>query len=169
MASVSLELNACFTFQMPETYLCFPGFSLDTEENAKLKNDAVKAKISTVADQIRNRQTVSDLIPGKHPWINTHIIGSLFKLTISDSAFHTTDDCIGCGVCERSCPVHNITMEIQKPSSEGGQDGQMKETVVKRPKWNGNCLQCMACYHYCPKNAVQYGRLTAGKGQYYFK
>ena len=59
MASVSLELNACFTFQMPETYLCFPGFSLDTEENAKLKNDAVKAKISTVADQIRNRQNVS--------------------------------------------------------------------------------------------------------------
>ena len=35
LSSVGLSLDACFTFQMPENYLCFPGFSLDTEENAK--------------------------------------------------------------------------------------------------------------------------------------
>lgn len=169
LASVSLELDACFTFQMPETYLCFPGFSLDTDENAKLKNDAVRAKIPVVAEQIKGRQTVSDLIPGKHPWVNTHVIGSLFHLTISDSGFHTTDDCIGCGICARSCPVHNITMENQKHSSGNSHDGQETSQGEKRPKWNGNCLQCMACYHYCPKNAVQYRKLTAGKGQYFFK
>ena len=166
LSSVGLSLDACFTFQMPETYLCFPGFSLDTEENAKLKNDAVRARIPAVAEQIRSRQTVSDLIPGKHPWINTHIIGTLFNLTISDSAFHTTDDCIGCGICARSCPIHNITMELPSASSmrEKGSEAQGK----KYPKWNGKCIQCMACYHYCPKNAVQYGKLTAGKGQYHF-
>lgn len=151
LESVSLELNAAFCFQMPETYLCFPGFSLDTEENAKLKNDAARAKVTVVAEQIRNRENISALIPGNFPWSKTHILGSMFNLVVSDSGFHTTDDCIGCGICVRSCPVHNITMGDNK-----------------RPKWNGDCLQCMACYHYCPKNAVQYGKLTAGKGQYHF-
>ena len=31
----------------------------------------------------------------------------------------------------------------------------------------GNGLtSCLACYHVCPKHAVQYGRRTKRKGQY---
>lgn len=156
LASCGLKLDACFTFQMPETYLCFPGFKLDTPENASLKNDTVRAKLPTVAEQIRKRLRVADLIPGSFPCFKTHVIGPLFNLIVSDSGFHTTEGCIGCGLCAKSCPFHNITME---KSDDSG---------ISHPKWNGKCTQCMACYHYCPKNAIQYGKLTAGKGQYHF-
>ena len=42
------ELSACFSLIMPETYIAFTGFKLDTEENAKKKiadTDATLAKI----------------------------------------------------------------------------------------------------------------------------
>ena len=29
-----------------------------------------------------------------------------------------------------------------------------------------DCTSCLACYHVCPKHAVQYGRRTKRKGQY---
>jgi ferredoxin len=37
-----------------------------------------------------------------------------------------------------------------------------------RPRWNGNCTNCMSCYHRCPTNAVNFGKATLGKGQYFF-
>ncbi|MBR4135116.1 MAG: hypothetical protein IKU03_01705 [Bacteroidales bacterium] len=37
-----------------------------------------------------------------------------------------------------------------------------------RPKWHGNCTNCDACFHHCPKKAIQYGKASKGKGQYYF-
>ena len=150
LSSKGLDLDAVFTFQMPETYLCFPGFSLDTPENARLKNDAVRRKLPDVVQLIKEHRQVVDLIPGGWPRTKTYLIGPLFNLVVSDSGFHSTDECIGCGICAKMCSRHNITMEN------------------KRPRWNGDCTQCMACYHYCPKNAVQYGKLTAGKGQYHF-
>lgn len=154
LASKGLVLDASFTFLMPETYLCFPGFKLDTPENAELKIDAVRKKLPGVAEDIREKKKVEDLIPGGSPSFKTYVIGPLFNMIVSDSGYHTTEDCIGCGLCEKVCPRHNITMESFR--------GQA------RPVWHGDCTQCMACYHYCPKNAVQYGRLTAGKGQYHF-
>ncbi|MBQ1741762.1 MAG: 4Fe-4S binding protein, partial [Oscillospiraceae bacterium] len=39
--------------------------------------------------------------------------------------------------------------------------------VNGRPAWQGHCVHCMGCYHQCPTNAVQYGKLTQGKGQYH--
>ena len=37
-----------------------------------------------------------------------------------------------------------------------------------KPEWHSHCTQCMSCYHHCPKNAIQFRKLTLGKGQYYF-
>ena len=150
LASVGLKFDAVFTFQMPETYLCFPGFNLDTPENAKLKNDAVRKKLPDVARQIKERKQVVDLIPGGWPRTKTYLIGPLFNLVVSDSGFYAKDSCIGCGACAKVCSRHNILMK----------DG--------KPYWNGDCTQCMACYHYCPVNAIHYGKLTEGKGQYHF-
>lgn len=38
--------------------------------------------------------------------------------------------------------------------------------VTDRPVWGDNCTQCLACYHICPVHAVEYGKVTAKKGQY---
>ncbi|MGN1219766.1 MAG: EFR1 family ferrodoxin [Candidatus Cryptobacteroides sp.] len=154
LAHKGMKLNAAFTFQMPETYLCFPGFNLDTPDGAMAKIDAVRVKLPSVIASINDRKQVRDLIPGGWPGFKTAVIGPLFNLTMTDKGFHCNEECIGCGLCEKVCHFHNITMQ---------DDGS-----GRKPNWGGHCTQCMACYHYCPKNAIHFSGITKGKGQYHF-
>lgn len=62
--------------------------------------------------------------------------------------FHVSDDCIGCGICEKVCPVSNIKMENNKPG------------------FHHNCEQCMACVQWCPKKAINYKNKTQNRGRY---
>ena len=145
------KLNAAFSFVMPETYINLPGFKLDTEDNARRKIEAVKERLPLVASQIMERKEIIDVVRGPMPRFNSYFFNPLFYgLIITDSRFLATDDCIACGLCAKNCPLSNITME---------QD---------RPTWHGNCTNCMACYHHCPKNAIHFGKATLGKGQYFF-
>lgn len=58
------------------------------------------------------------------------------------------DKCIGCGMCEESCPVHAIKI----------QDG--------RPIWaKDKCTVCLSCLSRCPAEAIDYeeGFLVYGR------
>lgn len=145
------SLSACFSVQMPETYIGMAGFKLDTPENAKLKinkaNDLLKRNIT----RLINKEYFSEMVVGSLAWLKTYLVNPGFNRSATDdSKYHVTEACIHCGKCVEACPLKNITLE------EG------------RPKWHGHCTMCMGCYHHCPVNAIQYGKATAGKGQYYF-
>jgi len=150
LAKVGLKLEASFCFQMPETYLCFPGFKLDPKDNEERKIAAAREKLPLVAEAIRQHQPSEDQIIGSMPRLKSYAIRAGFVKNVSDKKYFSTDACIGCGICVNSCPLHNL------------------ELVDGRPHWLGNCTQCMACYHHCPKNAIQFASYTKGKGQYYF-
>ena len=151
VASLGWQLHFAYSFIMPETYVNLKGFNLDSPDGEQRKIDAVRRHLPEVAQRIRLREKGFDVVKGKLPWLNTYITNALFyKLLITDKKFRVNDSCISCGLCEHSCPLHNITM----------QDG--------RPQWNGNCTNCMSCYHRCPTNAIHFGNATQGKGQYYF-
>lgn len=147
-----LTLDACFCLQMPETYIALPGFALDTPANEQRKVEKARADLPRVASLIAHRTRKHyEMIWGWFPWSKTYLLRPLFySFLITDRHFHSTEACIGCGRCEKGCPLHNIRL------------------IDKRPQWQGNCTQCMSCYHHCPTNAIQYGRFTLGKGQYYF-
>ncbi|MBO7110933.1 MAG: EFR1 family ferrodoxin [Bacteroidaceae bacterium] len=147
-----LQLDAFFSFQMPETYINLPGFSLDTPENAKRKIDGTKESLSEVIGLIKQRaQGNYDKLRGSKTFLKSNILKPLFYgLLITDRKFHVSDACIGCGICAKNCPLQNIIMQND------------------RPKWNGHCTNCMSCYHRCPKNAINFGTATQGKGQYHF-
>ena len=68
----------------------------------------------------------------------------------SDKAFSVNGNCIHCGLCEKICPVGNIKLD----------------EVERLPKWQGHCAMCTACLHRCPVAAIQYGKVTQGKGRY---
>ncbi|WP_446776238.1 EFR1 family ferrodoxin, partial [Macellibacteroides fermentans] len=70
------------------------------------------------------------------------------KYQVTAKPFFATDSCISCGLCEKACPVHNIR-------------------VVDKPVWGEFCTSCLACYHVCPQQAVQYGKATRNKHQYF--
>lgn len=145
------ELSACFSVQMPETYIGMPGFKLDTEERAKEKIEAAKASVMRNIPRLINKEMFSEMIVGSFAWLKSHLINNGFnKFALDDSKYRFTEKCISCGKCAEVCPLQNITLE----------DGH--------PKWNGHCTMCMGCYHHCPVNAIQYSKATEGKGQYCF-
>lgn len=149
---MGLHLDAAFGFIMPETYINLPGFHLDSSESEQRKYDTVRQRLPHVAEQIREQQHMIDVKRGPVPRITTYVVNPIFYgLIITDKKFHVTESCIGCSVCERNCPLHNISM----------QDGH--------PQWHGNCTNCMGCYHRCPTNAIHFGKATVGKGQYKLK
>ena len=152
VAEKGWSLSACFSVQMPETYIGMAGFKLDTEEKAKQKFVDTEASLKRNIPRLANKEQFSEMIKGGAAWLKTYVInGSFNKYATDDTKYMSTDKCIGCGKCVSVCPLQNVTLE----------DG--------RPKWNGNCTMCMACYHHCPTNAIQYGKATVGKGQYYYK
>jgi ferredoxin/flavodoxin len=55
-----------------------------------------------------------------------------------DKDFSVNDICIGCRTCEKVCQIANIKFDNHKPV------------------FQHNCLRCMACIQYCPKNAIGY-------------
>ena len=144
-------LSAGFSLIMPETYVAMPGFKLDTESKARQKIATADATLMKNIPRLRNQECFSEITVGRFPWLKSKIINPGFnKYALDDRKYHATDECIGCGTCEQACPLHNITLD----------NG--------RPVWNGSCTMCMACYHHCPTNAIQYGNATKGKGQYVF-
>jgi len=145
------NLNACFSVQMPETYIGMPGFKLDTDENAKRKIVAADKLVNDCILRLQNKESFSKMTKGGAAWFKSRLINPGFsKMATNDKSYRVTDACIHCGKCVEVCPLKNITLEDD------------------RPKWNGNCTMCMGCYHHCPVNAIQYGKATVGKGQYYF-
>ena len=151
LADRGLELNAAYCFRMPNTYVNFMGMGVDKPEVADEKIAKAKRKLPKVIELIKAKATFSDMIKGGLPRFKSNVIGKSFYKWASDEPFFSTDACIGCGLCAKVCPLQNITL------------------VDGRPVWHGNCNTCDACYHYCPKHAIQYGKKTKGKGQYYFR
>jgi len=153
LAKQNLTLDAFFSFQMPETYINLPGFRLDTPENAKRKISTARISLEETVKLIQQRAKGNfDKLKGGSSFLKSNILKPLFYgLLITDRKFKVSDTCIGCGICAKNCPLKNITIEND------------------RPKWNGHCTNCMSCYHRCPKNAINFGKGTIGKGQYYYK
>ncbi len=145
------HLSACFSVQMPETYIGMPIFKLDTPENAQRKIDNANDLLKRNIPRLINGECFSEIIVGSLAWLKTYLVNPGFNRSATDdSKYRVTEACIHCGKCVETCPLKNITLE----------DG--------RPKWHGNCTMCMGCYHHCPVNAIQYGKATVGKAQYYF-
>lgn len=67
-----------------------------------------------------------------------------------DKHFNINQNCNGCRVCEKVCPVNNISM-----------------TVDGRPVWNNSCEQCMACIQWCSKRSINYMNKTQNRKSYH--
>lgn len=145
-----LRLDAAYGVTMPNTYVNMAFMNVDSPEVEKRKLEQAKVRLERIAEAVKERRKTVDLNRGAMPGLKTNGIGKGFVKWVSDKKYLATDACVGCGICAKVCPLQNIVIE-------GG-----------KPRWNGNCNHCEACYHYCPQNAVQYGKVTRGKGQYHF-
>lgn len=58
--------------------------------------------------------------------------------------------CIGCGMCERTCPVDNITVE-------------KTECGAYKVRFGCKCIMCVRCAFKCPTSAIDIGMFKAWK------
>ena len=144
------ELKSAYAIQMPNTYVCLPGFDVDNKALEQLKLQKARQEIERIGEEIiKKRQGVFETRPGLFPRFKTYVLGSYFRhFLMTDKPFHVNDCCTKCGICVRVCLTKNIQL------GNGG------------PHWEGHCTSCLACYHHCPQHAIQFGRQTSGKGQY---
>lgn len=151
-----ITLHATFSLVMPESYVGLPFMDVDTLEREREKKMKAKEQLGLFIESINKREKKKqDLYRGKWPLINSRILGSLFlKFLVSDRPFHITKHkCVQCGICAQVCPTNNIRC---------GQE--------EIPQWlhSGDCLTSFSCYHHCPQHAIEFGRQTQKKGQYWY-
>lgn len=139
-----------FSVEMPNTYVTFPGFDVDSGTVAEHKLQLAPSRIGHVASMIESGFDGDDVVRGRFAWIKSRIVYPWFiRHAMSPVPFFSTDACVGCGRCVRQCPMHNVEL-----------------TADRCPVWGKDCAFCLRCYHTCPHHAVGYGRFTKGKGQY---
>lgn len=115
-------------------------------DRAGLLAHAIK-ECTEVFEAIAIRRTIE--IKPNNP-VMTRSVNLLYKKDKKKwkNQFYTSEDCDGCGFCEKACRFNNIQMKSGKPI------------------WGNNCEQCIACIHLCPKQAIELEGQTEGKERY---
>jgi len=155
LSGKGLKAMSLFSLVMPESYVCLPFMYTDTPEREWEKKKKAAEELEQYAAMIVGRKTeVVHTTRGLTPWTFSHVIGAYFNgHMITDRKFTVdTDTCIHCRRCEEVCPTGDVRL------------------VDGVPVWqhDGTCTCCLACYHHCPKHAINYGNITRKRGQYYF-
>ncbi len=145
----NIVLKSAYSIQFPDNCIMF--FPCPNEETQKKILDSAEKQIEEITREIQTKTNIFMLEKsGKLPSSLFHSIHSYFvSFSKRTKKFHATDECINCGLCEDVCPNENIRI------------------VSNKPMWcYNNCIKCLACVHRCPVHAIEYGKMTVGKGRY---
>lgn len=139
--------KGCMPILMPENYIAMfkaPGYDESRQIISKAERSILRA-----AQCIENGQDLPEPKAGFGGKVCSTVVNAFFyKFSIKADPFYATEACIGCGICEQSCPMANIRLKDGKPT------------------WGDQCTHCMACICKCPKEAIEYGKKSKGKVRY---
>jgi ferredoxin len=144
-----LRLNSCFYLKMPTNYVIKS--KLLTPASIDTTLEQADKKIERIAGIIKKKRNYKENDLRLYSWITSaKKYHQQWEIDFPqfDSKFLSTDACTACKVCERKCPVGNIT-------------------VTEKPHWNGECEACLRCINICPQKAIQYTHVTEEKERYF--
>lgn len=145
-AQKGMKVAAFYDVEMPENYIFL--FRPPIREAALMTLKRSEARITDVLDSMAFHHR-KPFRSGPFAGTASSLMHVLYGFTRSTRGFKTGEECSGCGLCSRICPVRAITMK----------DG--------RPVWTANrCLKCTACINRCPEQTIQYGRATKKRFRY---
>ena len=151
LADKCIPLEAFFSLKMPNNYILMRGFGVDPEPVKDEKLAMAPSSMEQIVKAINTRSySESQILRTGMSWLKSYVVYPVFKrFVIGRQSFRSTDACISCGLCAKVCPTGMIVM----------QNG--------RPVWQGkDCVQCTACIHRCPAKAIEFGKVSVGKGRY---
>lgn len=141
------SLDAGFAVRMPANFP--PLFKPPQGERKEKILREADLKLDKIAGKIKDGKKDYPAFTPLSSLIRMMTYGKFAKEVRSyDSEFFVKDNCTSCGICGEVCPAGNITLE-------GG-----------RPGWNHRCEMCFACLHFCPVEAIEWGKRTEGRGRY---
>lgn len=151
LADKCIPLEAFFSLKMPNNYILMRGFGVDPEPVKDEKLAMAPSGMEQIVKAINTRSySESQILRTGMSWLKSYVVYPVFKrFVIGRQSFWTTDACISCGLCAKVCPTGTIVMQNGKPV------------------WQGkDCVQCTACIHRCPVKAIEFGKVSVGKGRY---
>jgi ferredoxin len=149
MASRGLSLSLGYSIVLPSNYIPWGGPGPTDAQQKRFKEARVKVK--AIAGSVLRREGNK---VERGPWWQNIFFSLLYKLSFRqvpqmDKKFWADDKCNSCGICAHVCRAGNIEM------TEG------------KPAWLHRCEQCLACLHWCPLEAIQYGEKTVRYQRYH--
>lgn len=142
------EYMGVFEIVMPENYIAL--FAVPERKEALSIISAAASRIKECAKFVSNDEKFPVHKVGLTDRLKSGIVNKAFyKFVISDKKFVVGDKCVSCGKCASVCPLNNVRL------------------VSGKPEWLGNCTHCMACICSCPTRAIEYGKSSLGRSQYY--
>ena len=140
-------LSSSYSLVMPNNYII--GSDTDDEGEILRKITAARSELERMAQEISRQEPVYRVHEGALPGLKSSLVNFGFnRFARSAKPFCAGDSCNGCGLCERNCPAHTISLR----------DG--------KPVWAAQCYQCLRCINECPQQAIQYGKSTTGRRRY---
>lgn len=151
LSDKGVALEAFFSLKMPNNYILMRGFGIDPEAVKDEKLALAPHGMEQIVQAIKNRSySESMILRTGMPWLKSYVVYPAFRhFVVGRQSFRTTDRCISCGLCAKVCPTGTIVMRDGKPVWEGK-----------------DCVQCTACIHRCPVQAIEFGNVSVGKGRY---
>ena len=131
---------------MPENYIAM--FNAPDETEAREIVEKAEPVIDEIIDTIKHGNRLETKTSLFGSILSGPINKGFYRTSVNDKKFRVLDSCTGCGLCEKTCVMNNITL------------------VDGKPTWNGNCTHCMACICKCPSEAIEYGKKSVGQPRY---
>jgi ferredoxin len=125
-----IEFSYINELLMIDNYL--PGFDMDKQVKGQAKKNIEENLMKIIKDievereYIKKNSAVMEFI--------RKLQGKLYDDQF-EKKFSVENNCNGCKICERVCPVDNIN-------------------VGKKPTFKDNCQHCLACIQNCPQRSI---------------
>lgn len=142
------KIDSFYSVRMVDTYT--PIFDISTKKKEDKFTKNAEEEIDKIIESVAKKECKAKMNRPTPLFITNVISQPLYnnkkRLT---SRLSVNNNCIGCGLCARKCPVNAIEM------------------IDKKPVWvKDKCVMCLGCLHRCPKFAIECGKKTKNHGQY---